>query len=104
MQAHRRGAFPLDLVPELAELGVFGANLSDYGCAGMSNVGYGLVMQARCMHAWLRARTVLQPATELIKLCSHVEQGKAHRSMLPSAPYALCSSVESLHGCVQEGP
>ncbi len=61
VQAHRRGAFPLDLVPELAELGVFGANLGDYGCAGMSNVGYGLVMQARCLHAWPCARTVLRP-------------------------------------------
>jgi len=39
------GAFPMQLVPRLAELGLFGANLTGYGCAGMSNVGYGLVMQ-----------------------------------------------------------
>jgi glutaryl-CoA dehydrogenase len=37
--------FPLDLVPKLAELGIFGANLNGYGCAGMNNVAYGLIMQ-----------------------------------------------------------
>ena len=42
---NREATFPLHLVPELAELGFFGANLSGYGCAGMSNVEYGLIMQ-----------------------------------------------------------
>jgi glutaryl-CoA dehydrogenase len=47
IQAHVRqdGSFPMELVPQIAELGLFGANLHGYGCAGMSNVGYGLVMQ-----------------------------------------------------------
>jgi len=39
------GSFPMQLVPRLAELGLFGANLTGYGCAGMNNVAYGLVMQ-----------------------------------------------------------
>ncbi len=39
------GAFPMQLVPRMAELGLFGANLHGYGCAGMNNVAYGLVMQ-----------------------------------------------------------
>ena len=40
------GRFPKDLIPKLAELGVLGANLpEEYGCAGMNNVAYGLVMQ-----------------------------------------------------------
>jgi len=42
---NREGSFPMHLVPQVAELGFFGANLSGYGCAGMSNAGYGLVMQ-----------------------------------------------------------
>jgi glutaryl-CoA dehydrogenase len=42
---NRDGTFPLQLVPQLAELGFFGANLKGYGCAEMSNVAYGLVMQ-----------------------------------------------------------
>ena len=39
------GSFPMELVPKLAELGLFGANLHGYGCAGMNSVAYGLVMQ-----------------------------------------------------------
>jgi len=41
----REGRFPRELVPKMGELGFFGANLEGYGCAGMSNVEYGLVMQ-----------------------------------------------------------
>ena len=41
----RDGRFPSDLIPEMAELGFLGANLEGYGCAGMSNIEYGLVMQ-----------------------------------------------------------
>jgi len=38
--------FPRELVPQMAELGVFGANLPEkYGCAGLNNVAYGLLMQ-----------------------------------------------------------
>jgi glutaryl-CoA dehydrogenase len=42
---NREATFPIELVPQMAELGFFGANLSGYGCAAMSNVAYGLVMQ-----------------------------------------------------------
>jgi glutaryl-CoA dehydrogenase len=41
----RNGTFPMEVVPRLAELGIFGAPLKGYGCAGMSNVTYGLVLQ-----------------------------------------------------------
>ena len=43
--AFRNAAFPRELIPEMAELGFLGANIEGYGCAGMSNVEYGLVMQ-----------------------------------------------------------
>ena len=39
------GSFPMELVPQMASLGLFGANLEGYGCAGMNAVAYGLVMQ-----------------------------------------------------------
>jgi glutaryl-CoA dehydrogenase len=42
---NRDARFPKHLVPLMAELGFFGANLQGYGCAGMSNVQYGLIMQ-----------------------------------------------------------
>src|SRR5579863_6191536 len=37
--------FPRELIPRMAELGVFGANLHGYGCAGLNNIAYGLIMQ-----------------------------------------------------------
>ncbi|HEV3277753.1 MAG TPA: acyl-CoA dehydrogenase family protein [Terriglobia bacterium] len=42
---NREAKFPKHLVPLMAELGFFGANLKGYGCAEMSNVQYGLIMQ-----------------------------------------------------------
>lgn len=42
---HRDGTFPTDLVPEMGELGFLGSNIQGYGCAGINNVAYGLVMQ-----------------------------------------------------------
>ena len=42
---HRAGTFPVALIPKLGELGVFGATLTGYGCAGLNNVAYGLIMQ-----------------------------------------------------------
>lgn len=44
-QWNREGKFPTHLVPKMAEMGFYGANLQGYGCAGMSNVQYGLIMQ-----------------------------------------------------------
>ncbi|MEE8585141.1 MAG: acyl-CoA dehydrogenase family protein [Acidobacteriota bacterium] len=39
------GTFPMQLLEKLGELGVFGANLQGYGCAGLNNIAYGLIMQ-----------------------------------------------------------
>ena len=39
------GTFPMNLVPKFAELGMLGANIKGYGCAGMGEVAYGLIMQ-----------------------------------------------------------
>jgi glutaryl-CoA dehydrogenase len=44
-QHFREGTFPAHLIPGLAELGVLGANLQGYGCAGMNTVSYGLILQ-----------------------------------------------------------
>ncbi len=42
---YQKGQFPMHLVPMMAELGLFGANLQGYGAAGVNNVAYGLMMQ-----------------------------------------------------------
>jgi glutaryl-CoA dehydrogenase len=43
---NREATFPMDLIPKMGELGLLGATLpEEYGCAGMNNVAYGLVMQ-----------------------------------------------------------
>jgi glutaryl-CoA dehydrogenase len=39
------GRFPKELIPEIGQLGFLGANLEGYGCAGLNNVEYGLIMQ-----------------------------------------------------------
>lgn len=42
---HAREEFPRHLIPRMAELGLFGANLKGYGCAGFNNISYGLICQ-----------------------------------------------------------
>ena len=45
-EAYVEGKFPKQLIPGMAELGLFGANLpEEFGCAGLNNVAYGLIMQ-----------------------------------------------------------
>ncbi|MGH9394634.1 MAG: acyl-CoA dehydrogenase family protein, partial [Terriglobales bacterium] len=41
----REGRFPRELIPEMAQMGFFGATMPDYGGAGLSQVEYGLIMQ-----------------------------------------------------------
>jgi glutaryl-CoA dehydrogenase len=45
MEHYENGTFPKELIAPLAELGVFGANIQGYECAGLNNVAYGLMMQ-----------------------------------------------------------
>ena len=45
LESFRSATFPVSIVPRLAELGLFGAHISDYGCAGINSVAYGLIMQ-----------------------------------------------------------
>jgi glutaryl-CoA dehydrogenase len=44
-QHFREGSFPRGLIRKMGELGFLGANLQGYGCAGINNVAYGLIMQ-----------------------------------------------------------
>lgn len=42
-EAYSKDEFPKQLIPKMAELGFFGANLEGYGCAGLGDVAYGLL-------------------------------------------------------------
>src|SRR5690606_41494476 len=44
-ELYEREEFPRDLIPEIAELGLLGASIQGYGCAGMGPVAYGLVLE-----------------------------------------------------------
>jgi glutaryl-CoA dehydrogenase len=42
---YQAGTFPEHLIPKFGEMGLLGANLKGYGCAGMGHVAYGLICQ-----------------------------------------------------------
>lgn len=44
-ESYDKGEFPRQLIPGLAELGVFGADLQGYGCAGLNPTSYGIITQ-----------------------------------------------------------
>jgi glutaryl-CoA dehydrogenase len=44
-ETYAKGEFPKSLIPAFGEMGFLGANIEGYGCAGMSNVDYGLILQ-----------------------------------------------------------
>ncbi|HSN68545.1 MAG TPA: acyl-CoA dehydrogenase family protein [Thermoanaerobaculia bacterium] len=43
--AHRHEKFPRHLVPKMAEMGLFGSTIDEYGLPGLDNIAYGLIMQ-----------------------------------------------------------
>ena len=42
---YREGTFPVELIPQMGELGLLGANLEGYGCANVDQISYGLINQ-----------------------------------------------------------
>jgi len=42
---YTKGTFPMELISEIGDMGLFGCNLEGYECAGLSNVAYGLICQ-----------------------------------------------------------
>ena len=45
-EQYQKAEFPIQLVPQMGEMGLLGSNLPEkYGCAGINNVAYGLIMQ-----------------------------------------------------------
>ena len=76
----RDARFPSELIPEMAELGFFGANLEGYGCAGMSNTEYGLIMQEieRC-DSGLRSFVSVQGALVMYPIYTYGSEEQKQR-------------------------
>src|SRR6185312_6152699 len=72
--------FPRELIPQLAELGVFGANLHGYGCAGMNNIAYGLIMQElEACDSGLRSFASVQSALAMYAIYSSGSEEQKRR-------------------------
>lgn len=76
----RDAKFPKQLIPEMGRLGFLGANLEGYGCAGMSNVEYGLLMQEveRC-DSGLRSFVSVQGALVMYPILTYGSEEQKQR-------------------------
>jgi glutaryl-CoA dehydrogenase len=72
--------FPKELVPQMAELGMFGANIKGYGCAGMNNVAYGLIMQElEAADSGLRSFASVQSALSMYAIYANGTEEQKNR-------------------------
>ena len=79
-EAHREARFPMQLVPEMGELNLFGATISEYGLPGLNNVAYGLIMQEleRC-DSGLRSFVSVQSALVMYPIYTFGSQAQRDR-------------------------
>src|SRR5438132_6105974 len=92
-ECNRAGRFPRELVKPMADLGFFGASLQGYGCAGMSNVEYGLVTkELERGDSGLRSFVSVQSALVMypIHACGSSEQKEKWLPALRSAKAIGC--------------
>src|SRR5229473_370026 len=94
--------FPLELIPRMAELGIFGANLKGYGCAGMNNIAYGLIMQElEAADSGLRSFASVQSALAMYAIYSSGSEEQKNRYLPEMARGKLLGSfglTEPDHG------
>ena len=82
--------FPRDLIPELAALGVLGASITGYGCAGMSPVQYGLVLQElEYGDSGLRSFVSVQGSLAMYAISAFGDEAQKQR-FLPSMARGEC--------------
>jgi glutaryl-CoA dehydrogenase len=85
-QHHAREEFPRHLIPRLAELGLFGANLKGYGCPGLSNIAYGVICQEmeRC-DSGLRSMVSVQGSLSMYAIYAFGSEAQKERWLPPMA-------------------
>jgi glutaryl-CoA dehydrogenase len=76
----REGTFPDHLIPKIGELGLLGANLEGYGCAGLGPVAYGLIMQElERGDSGLRSFVSVQGALVMYPIRTYGSEGQRQR-------------------------
>lgn len=72
MEHYENGTFPTQLIEPMGELGIFGPTIEGYGCAGVNNVCYGLMMQEleRC-DSGLRSFASVQSSLVMFPIYSY---------------------------------
>ena len=76
----RKGEFPMHLVPEIGEMGLLGCNLEGYGCAGLSNVAYGLVCQElEAGDSGLRSFVSVQGSLSMFPIWKHGSEAQKEK-------------------------
>ena len=85
-QCHSREEFPRHLIPRMAELGIFGANMRGYGCAGLNNVAYGLIMQElERADSGLRSMASVQGGLSMYAIYAYGSEEQKQRWLPPMA-------------------
>jgi glutaryl-CoA dehydrogenase len=81
-----REAFPRQLIPRIAALGLFGANLKGYGCAGFNNIAYGLICQElERVDSGLRSMVSVQGSLCMHAIHAFGSEGHKQRWLPPMA-------------------
>ena len=85
-EAHREARFPMEIVPEMGELNLFGATIDEYGLPGLNNVAYGLIMQEleRC-DSGLRSFVSVQSALVMYPIYTFGSKAQRDRWIPPLA-------------------
>src|SRR5436190_2040603 len=80
------GTFPRELIPEIAELGLFGMYLEGYGCAGLSAVCYGLACQElEAGDSGLRSFVSVQGSLAMFPIWAYGSEEQKQRWLPPMA-------------------
>jgi glutaryl-CoA dehydrogenase len=100
-EAFENGTFPNELIPEIAEMGLFGCNLEGYECAGLNNVSYGLICQEleRC-DSGIRSFVSVQSSLCMYPIWDFGSEQQKQRWLPPMARGEVigCFGLTEAHG------
>src|SRR5215467_5960520 len=101
----REATFPMHLVPQLGELGFFGASLHGYGCAGMSSVAYGLMTQElERGDSGIRSFVSVQSALVMYPIYAFGSEAQKDRLLRPYRAAVRLEPRRHAHARREKGP